>query len=1839
MFKVIYLYTIFIMNFLLTKQLKCGNYNVENCLKCDTTKCGECKSGYFPTFAGLECTPCDDEENGGQKGCKGSCDSSKYSLTGGVLCDKCKDGYYSVEGICTQCSIGSPNCVQCSYEASPGSDQKIYTCLKCISEEYEISPIDGKCRPCAKPDHCLKCRFNPVTHKSECILCENGYYLSNGLCYKCGNQPKSVTGGSCYYYYCPGASNHDQFSYCTCNSNYALKPPNNCIPCDGNCNDCRYEQNTAKCYGCISYYTLSPQNTCTHCPSNCLSCYYDQNILKCSSCGVGFGISNGQCMSCGDQCISCEFSDNKAICKQCGGNYILTDKNICELLSIPDHCNSYQKKRFNNKAEVVCTGCSSYYVLDAVNNKCLDCPSYCTRCHFDNSKNFFCDNCAYNYVLNTNQLCEPCANNALIGGVGCIHCKYENNRNKCTQCRYDYIFIRTDDVCKLPSEINLNATCLEAIRLDNGEYSCVKCRNINYTLIIRFNSTTDCYPAENEIVNCANGNEDEYRNLTCTNCLYKYRFIWSNLYQKNICDDKCASDSFFNYDEDIRGCYKCDDESGGGQFGCDPNYMCSYVAADNHHYCNSCKPRYYLYDYQCLNCSKKDINCLECDYNITENKFKCNKCINNTFFINEEGFCQIITYDEFPEVTVGCILPINNYTKYIDTSKCFDCKNGFFKTREESCIYCKARKNGGPKCDECQYIKDANGIETNEINCKTCKSGNMLSPGRRCYRCEDEVGPGCAKCKFEDETEKVICEKCEEDYEQNNEGYCTRKYSYDKKVPNCLIYEDSISNSKRLLASVRSCKICHDGFYLDEGNCEEITLETCSFKHMTNFNKSIYDECKKFCEMNYYPIVDYKENNAKIEKILKKNLTITDNSIEKEIKDIIENGKLCESNIDDSNGLRKCIKIEYDLNTKKNKCLKCIEGYHLVDSNNRCVQKTEVEKNITKKECNSETIIIEAEKGTFCEEPKGDLRGCASIAKADTYYVNTIYNCLNCSNGFKPKFSFFFNRTICVKNTDKEITQAIELPEDAYSGIDKDPDIKDDGNCEIQDAFSPDGKNCYMCKNSQVGMPGCQGPCTYSNKREHIIECEGKCLSGYLDTSKGVCESCDIINKGCQKCNYTEYYPSGYSDFERQRRFECTKCDVGEGYKLTKNDGICHHCTEFGFTNCDKCLNNDNDELECTKCIDGYFLGNNGYCTKCKEPKVQGTENRCIFCNNTDEGGIDGCELCFSDNGDITCQQCEKGFILYEEDKTCKKIGKYPQIEKFTNCQKVSLNSNGDYDCTKCMENYNELYDKNREEKLCVNHDFLLTPKPETLKYCKKSINMGTEDQPKHSCEKCVENDILTQEQREQGTTFTKITFSENETSYCDISSNYGIMQNCSEARRVKNKDRNIIYNCTKCLEESQFLYKVNLDMKVCTYFFYSRYCMVKDCQTCKYGNNYYCSKCLFDNYEVNPATGSCIEKLPKAPAISWKDMFRLTLNDNTTLNSHNLTGYSVYLRGISYNQYHPGHAFLIDLIFEVLYVRNLRNIEESEIETKEMRIPTYCQIIDYTDEVKNKVNLIDYYCFANRTGEDEIRESDIRLKRIEISHDDNEANSEFIEFSNFEDMVSQLNISELIDKDSSSFTLKKFNNITVFEMDEVVDQKSENYTFDFIIYGRINKELEPDTIQAKFELRRIKNVLADCEFNIKENQTAVLKCHVNLDEHKEKEVFKFRTIEFQYKESSIFLNRFNEINLIHEEKEKKSNTLLIIIIVIIILLVIIITIFLIWFIRKISKKKPEFDFISKFGHKRSISNKKNKDNDNDKENDNYTTTNRPIKKTGNKRSIKNKKDDNIEIKVYKKNE
>ena len=79
----------------------------------------------------------------------------------------------------------------------------------------------------------------------------------------------------------------------------------------------------------------------------------------------------------------------------------------------------------------------------------------------------------------------------------------------------------------------------------------------------------------------------------------------------------------------------------------------------------------------------------------------------------------------------------------------------------------------------------------------------MLSPSGRCYNYIDEVGPRCAKCEFENESEKVICVECEEDYILNNEKYCLVKKEKIDTIPNNLIIKDS-SGKRRLKVEVKS---------------------------------------------------------------------------------------------------------------------------------------------------------------------------------------------------------------------------------------------------------------------------------------------------------------------------------------------------------------------------------------------------------------------------------------------------------------------------------------------------------------------------------------------------------------------------------------------------------------------------------------------------------------------------------------------------------------------------------------------------------------------------------------------------------------------------------------------------------------------------------------------------------------------------------------------------------------------------------------------------------------------------------------------------------------------------
>ena len=772
--------------------------------------------------------------------------------------------------------------------------------------------------------------------------------------------------------------------------------------------------------------------------------------------------------------------------------------------------------------------------------------------------------------------------------------------------------------------------------------------------------------------------------------------------------------------------------------------------------------------------------------------------------------------------------------------------------------------------------------------------------------------------------------------------------------------------------------------------------------------------------------------------------------------------------------------------------------------------------------------------------------------------------------------------------------------------------------------FTPDGKKCFLCNNQYFGMPGCKGSCTFSNKRKNVIECEeGKCKDGYLETEKGLCEPCFIVNEGCKSCYYDSQYPDNFSGFRRKRRFICKECE--EGYILS-NDGWCYHCRDLGFKNCERCIidKNNFDEFVCNKCSIGYFLNNQGYCDKCESPKVQGIHNTCVNCNDIDEGGIDGCDKCVSDDGKITCQQCKEGFILNEKSGKCLKISDNKQLQKFINCQRVLINDDKFY-CSKCYDNYNLLKENSQPEPICVNNNYIVSPKSNILKYCKDSINNGTDDRPMHSCNKCIGNNELTQAEREEGISYTRIIYSENYTAYCDLSNNYKSLVNCTKAfRKVPNNTNNLsaIYSCQECAEGNILVHYIDLpELEYCKYIHYEKTCMVKYCKTCRRGNNYFCEECMLEDYEVNPASGACIKKMEKVPMITWKDIFRITLNSNMNINGQEISGLKMIMRGITTDEIVNDHAFLVTVTLKIFSTRrNLRNIEEKEEKVEDERVKTICVVRNSTDKSNSDLNLVEYECIGNRTEKDYLSQDNVILGELKAGYgedsnnNDNDKNKEFTESSNLADIFLKTNLEEIRNKTESSYTFEDLLKTSTFTLEDIVNQVSDSYDFDIKLNGKINRDLPPQTIDGKLKIKELKNKTADCQIIIGEKKNAVLQIKANLEGYEELKQFSFKTTEVGGENNTIYLSHLDEVKLVHKDKEeieekKKADIIKIVLIVAAVVLVVGAVVGIILLKKFLSKKNKNKDETSDKKKVETADTIKNSENVNA-----FQSTNRKIK-------------------------
>ena len=962
------------------------------------------------------------------------------------------------------------------------------------------------------------------------------------------------------------------------------------------------------------------------------------------------------------------------------------------------------------------------------------------------------------------------------------------------------------------------------------------------------------------------------------------------------------------------------------------------------------------------------------------------------------------------------------------------------------------------------------------------------------------------------------------------------------------------------------CTQCKKGYFKDiNGNCEGRVIETCSYLSLLESYPQKYDDCMNFCKKDSFVMINYTmnrtENNNSGENTINNDTDIISinfdyilehyvnliNLTDEDLKNIIIKGQLCISNSVSKN-IRKCKITEYINNEYI--CKECIDGYSLDNLSKICKQNNQINlisgisncfyENIgtidnpiySCKKCYDNTdIFVYKENGVkICEKPLLELEGCTEV-NSNTSYIKSIYNCTECSINYLPYYSQFFKRKIC-QNIYQEIIRKKELSFDAFSNVDSIPAKY--GICENNKLFTPDGINCYACNNKIVGMVGCKGSCTFSLERNNVIECEEDgCKTGYLESSKGICESCNTINNGCFECHQEEEKIGNFI----KKKFICDQCE--EGF-LTSNDKKCHHCSEIGFTHCEKCQKDkDNEnELVCVQCSEGYFLTNEGYCSKCNNTQVKTNRNTCVFCDDIDEGGIEGCKSCYNDGERILCKECDEGFILLSINQTCLKITENKELEEFNNCQQLSLNDNGLF-CSKCIENYILLKEENSTR--CVNYTFIPSRNFNINKLCQESINYGTEEKPIFSCNKCIDNNYIEESEKEKGKVITKFTNIKNNISFCDYSNNYPQLENCIEAEISYSQGINR-YNCTKCNLNSILHYNLDIDSNICRYINYEQKCLVKFCKTCQNENNYFCSVCLPSDYEVNKITGSCIKKTEKVPVITWKDIFRLEMNQQKEINGKEIIGPKINLRGITNSQINTGHAFLVYLIFKLKNLRNRRYLEEK------IKIPAICEIIESVDETNNDINIVDYDCIGNMTENDNLDE--YSLDNIEEGNNDG-----IIGKSNLEEILSKRDLSNLENKQKSTYTLKNLVETTLFEMDKIQNQTSINYIFDFSISGRINKELDPTTIEGKIELVEIKNKTADCQLNIKEKSKADLNCQLNIEKYKEYKTFSFKVSEIGNDDNRIYLSKINQILLINEgiiNVDNKKNEINIIIIVII---------------------------------------------------------------------------------------
>ena len=1539
---------------------------------------------------------------------------------------------------------------------------------------------------------------------------------------------------------------------------------------------------------------------------------------------------------------------NETACTVCSDKTVLSNYNSCQ--ECPDDCSTCT-------IDGRCTSCESGYILSS-NGRCLHCVEGCDKCIInDDQRTTSCLSCNYGYIYEDNGTCTNCDLD-YVGGNGCEKCGYNNNSNKyeCYECRrnnniysYNYVLILNDTICKSSNEINLSKECIEAINVGDPEnpiYSCERCSPYTAKIKSISNGISDCYyRTDNNLSYCLEGELDEDNILNCTACV-EHALLFNG-----ICE--CEFDSF---SKNELFCYLCDDRYQGNP-GCNNTEGCEYRLNVDQLNCNKCKNGYFLYTLgQCLSCSQEIEFCSECETDLNEILY-CQKCIEDFIYNPEEKRCKK-KYEENIEISSGCI---NFHNESKTDEECEVCKPFYFKTKDNKCMYCNQNDYGGAYCSKCEYKIDENGNETNETICTKCNG--VLGSDGKCYDCKIDLFDECESCRYDDGQGNLVCTLCRPGYYLDNNGNCINYLNNIMRIDNCREHSLSIGNvffnhifynkydeyieydkflyhykyyysfsdlkyiNDRFIDFINDnvkqeninpqidprCVYCKEGYFVNsQGLCVPLTLNDCTFISMID-NSELYYKCENLCFENEFPftLLDLSEisNSSEYYSVSEAMGLYKNKFIIQRIN--LQFVLLCIDNSDtNSQNLQHCAKALLR-EQEPYLCQSCSQGYTLDNQTNTCNRIEELPKipncyeyenigdednpNYSCRACYNYfymdyLLVREGDIGFCVEKYNEGLENCLE-ADANTTFIRTKYNCKSCIINHLPYNSSFFGRTIC-HNIYEDIIRNNSLYIEPFP--DTDYVNTSDGICPER-KFTPDDELCFNCDDDDVGMPGCRGSCSFSRERNDLILCEGECKDEYIESSKGVCELCDSINEGCNKCHYDENYPPNYFGIKRKRRFICDECEAD----YFKEDETCKHCSYY-IPYCEKC-STLNDNLVCNKCESGFYLIGNEceYCYGMN--KVIIGDNNCIECDDTLNGGIEGCKYCeVNSNGVAICSLCFEDYILLSNNKRCLERSQNSELTDFYRCDEVTLYNNNEYHCSRCKDEYLTLFQNNciyipefdyyfysydqKMYKYNYNYHNSINEYYATItnnndiyylyyylyydylyhyvEYCQEAINLGTQNNPFYSCIKCYD---LFEYSKKSENNFILITEEKTNFSFCTYKYSDSILEGCTKASMTFN-GHDLDYSCTECEPDYSLVHNDEDDLNYChsTFSELKTRCMVKHCKECKKDKNYYCETCLSSDYKLITLTGSCMKRIEVEPTITWKDIFRLSLNSKKIINGRIIYGPTLWLRGITRSRINSRHAFLIYLTFKIRQSNRLiRNLEIEDY----AKLETICEISKEVEVYEDDINYADYECVSENIDNLQF------IELVKIEEPDH--------ISNLENLASQKNLSDI--QDYPTFTEKDLLKTVLFNMNAKEITSNYHY-YNFTFDGYTHKKLEKEEIEFKLEMNNYEDLQSKCKFIIGEQKKAKLNCQLNAENHTEENTFSFKTFNVDTGEKNIELADLYKVKLKtvknanndmtkgkYSNTNKKSKRVIIIISVIagIIALGAIISLVYIFFIRK----------------------------------------------------------------------